>query len=100
MHDLDVADVVAHALGDLADRHVLVADEVVGAVGRRGRERRDDAVGEVLDVDEAARLRAVAGDRQRLARERLARRTSATTAAGRARGPYGMPKRRIVHSRS
>ena len=47
------------------------ADEVVDAA-RGGRvERRDDAVGEVLDVDEAARLRAVAGDRERLARERL-----------------------------
>ena len=39
VHDLDVADEVAHGLGDLPDRHVLVADEVVDAVGGAGRER-------------------------------------------------------------
>ena len=94
--DRHLRDELAHGVGDLADADILVADEVVDAAGRGRRESRDDAVGEVLDVDELPRLPPVAGDRQRLAALRLARRTRATTAAGRARGPYGMPKRRIV----
>ena len=50
-----------------ADADELVADEVVDAAGARRRERGDHALGEILDVDELARLAAVAGDRQRLA---------------------------------
>ena len=69
--DRDVADTLAHGLGDLGDADVLAADEVVGAPGGHGLERGHDARGKVLDVDEAARLRAVAGDGERLARERL-----------------------------
>ena len=111
--DVAAAQVAGAAL-DVDDRHV--ADDVAHGArdraharrsrGRRGcrrgsprrGERRDDAIGEVLDVDEPPRLRAVAGDRQRLARERLGRERG-TTAVGRERGPYGMPKRRIVCSR-
>ena len=67
--DLAVVGVFLHPLGDFEDRHDLVAGEVVGAAGGLGRERGDDPVGEVLDVDEAAGRAAVAGDRQRLAFE-------------------------------
>ncbi len=68
--DLAAAGHLLHGLGDLEDRHHLLAREVVGAVGGPGRERRDDARSEVLDVDEASALAAVAGDRQRLAFQR------------------------------
>ncbi len=67
--DLAVVGVFLHPLGDFEDRHDLVAGEVVGAAGGLRLQRRDDAVGEVLDVDEAAGSAAVAGDRQRLAFE-------------------------------
>ncbi len=67
--DLAVVGVFLDPLGDFEDRHDLVAGEVVGAAGGLGGERGDDAVGEVLDVDEAAGRAAVAGDRQRLAFE-------------------------------
>ena len=67
--DLAVVGVFLHPLGDLEDRHDLVAGEVVGAPGGLRLERGDDPVGEVLDVDEAAGRAAVAGDRQRLAFE-------------------------------
>src|SRR5439155_6333744 len=69
--DRDVADDSPHGLGDLTDGDILVADQVVGAVGGDRAERADDAVGEVLDIDEAARLAAVAGDSQRLAAQSL-----------------------------
>src|SRR5205085_2229178 len=50
---------------------VLVPDEVVDAV-RGGRdERRDDPAGEILDVDEAPRLRAVTRNCEGLPCERL-----------------------------
>ena len=65
--DLDVADQLLDGLGDLLDRDVLVAGEVVHAVARDVVEPARDAVGEVLDVHEPARLAAVAGERQRLA---------------------------------
>ena len=45
-------------------------DEVVGPARRLRGERADDAVGEVLDVDEGALLVARAGDRERLAAQR------------------------------
>ncbi len=63
-------DVLLHDVRDLADAHALVADEVVGAALRLLGERGDDAVGEILDVHELARLAAVAVDLQRLAGER------------------------------
>jgi hypothetical protein len=65
--DLAAAGHLLHGLGDLEDRHHLVAGEVVGAIGRLGCQGGDNAGGEILDVDEAAALAAVAGDRQRLA---------------------------------
>ncbi len=67
MDDRDVAHDLAHGPGDRAHAHVLVANEVEDPVRAGRRERGDDALGQVLDVDEAARLRPVAGDRQRLA---------------------------------
>ena len=69
--DLGVADDLLDELGDLPDRDVLVADQVVDAVGGDVVEAERDAVGEVLDVDEAARLHAVARQGERLALERL-----------------------------
>src|SRR4051794_34294331 len=69
---LDVADDVADGLRDLADRRVLGADEVVRPAGGDRGERPHDPFGKVLDVDEAAALRAVARDGQRLAGERPA----------------------------
>ena len=51
-----------------------------------GAQAGDHAGGEVLDVDEAAALLAVAGDRQRLALERQVD-ERATTPAALARGP-------------
>src|SRR4029077_3946893 len=51
-----------------ADRGRLAPGEVVGAPGAGRRERCDDALGQVLDVDERALLLAGAGDRERLAR--------------------------------
>ena len=70
MDDLATAGHLLHGLGDLEDRHHLVAGEVVGTVRRFRRQRGDDARRQVLDVDEAAALAAVAGDRQGLAFER------------------------------
>ncbi len=61
------AEHVAHRLGDLEHRHAFVAGEVVDAVGRRGLQRRDYALGEVLDVDELARLKPAARDIERFA---------------------------------
>src|SRR6201999_4448620 len=62
--DLAGVDVFLHPLGDFEDRRDLVAGEVVGTTGGGRGERGDDPVGEILDVDEAAGGRAVAGDRQ------------------------------------
>ena len=62
---------VFHPLGDLLDRHRLVAGQVVDAVGGDVVQAARDAVGEVLDVDEVAGLHAVAGQRQRVAGQRL-----------------------------
>ena len=72
VHDLDVAELGLDRLGDLLDRDVLVAGEVVDAVGGHVAEPQRDPVGEVLDVHEPPRLAAVAGERQRLAAQRLA----------------------------
>ena len=54
-------------MGDLQDAHLLVAGEVVDAVGRPGAQRRHHPRGDVLDVNEAPRLRALARDGQLLA---------------------------------
>ena len=56
MDDARLADLALDRLGDLLDRHRLRPGEVVDAAGGARLQRRDDAVGEVLDVDEAARL--------------------------------------------
>jgi hypothetical protein len=69
--DLGVADDLLDELGDLLDRDVLVADQVVDAVGGDLGQPERDAVGEVLDVDEPARLHAVSRQGERLALERL-----------------------------
>ena len=67
---LDVADQVAHGLGQPADRDRLVGLEVVRAV-LRGRLQREHVRGrKVFDVDEASLLRAVAVDAQRLTAHR------------------------------
>ena len=69
--DLHVAHQLLDGLGDLLDRHRLVAGQVVDAVDGDVVEAARDAVGEVLDVDELAALHAVAGERQRIAGQRL-----------------------------
>ncbi len=69
--DLDVAEQFLDVLRDLLDRHVLVAGEVVDAVLGDVAEPERDPLGEILDVHEPARLAAVAGERQRLALQRL-----------------------------
>ena len=82
--------------GDLEHAHALVADEVVRTAQRRVRERRDDALGEVLDVDELPRLVAVAVDAQSGSPASARATKRATTVDARAPGPCGMPKRRMV----
>ncbi len=69
--DLRVTDDLLDELGDLLDGDVLVTDEVVDAVGGHVAEPERDAVGEVLDVDEAPGLHTVAGQGERLTPERL-----------------------------
>ena len=69
--DARVPDRVAHGLGHLEDRDVLGAGEVVDAAGRAVAHAEHDALREVLDVDEAPRLKPVAGDRERIAGHRL-----------------------------
>src|SRR5207237_10795852 len=70
---------------DLFDRHLLRVADVDGIVGVRLHQAQD-AVDEIADVGEAARLRAVAEDRhvftgQRLRRERGPRAAVAETDA-------------------
>ena len=65
VHDRDVRDEPAHDVGDLAHAHGLVADEVVGAAGGMRHERGHDALGQVLDVHELARLGPVSHDPER-----------------------------------
>jgi hypothetical protein len=65
-----VADDLPHGLRDVRDRDVLGAHEVVRAVRGHRAERAHDAVRQILDVHEAARLQAVARNRQRLAGQR------------------------------
>ena len=68
--DVDGAEDVSHRVGDPADGDALLPHEVVDAPAGLRLEAADDAVGQVLDVDEAPRLQALAGDRQRLAGQR------------------------------
>ena len=69
--DLGVVDQIRDDVRELADRHGLIAGQVVDAVLGPLLKAGDDALGEVLDVDEAPGLQAVSGDRQRLSLERL-----------------------------
>src|SRR5207302_9140131 len=70
VHDRHLGDEPAHDVGYLAHGDALLADQVVDPAGCDRRERGDDAVGEILDVDEATRLPAVAGDLERAPGER------------------------------
>ena len=70
--DFDVPDQLLHAHGDLLDRDVLVAGQVVDAVGGYLVETDRDTVSQVLDIHESPRLPTVTGERQRLAAERFA----------------------------
>ena len=67
VHDRHRRHDVTHRVCDLAHARLLDADEVVDAILRLRRERSDDPVGQVLDVDELPRLPPVARDRERLA---------------------------------
>ena len=61
---LHVADDRVHRAGDLRHADVLVTHQVVDAVGGDRRQRPHHAVGQVLDIHEAARLAPVPDDRQ------------------------------------
>jgi len=69
--DLRVVDQIGDDVGQLADGHGLIAGQVVDAVLVSVLEAGHDALGEVLDVDEAPGLKAIAGEGQWLSLEGL-----------------------------